>query len=159
MAGELPAVGTVAPPFRLTAADLSDVGLDRFADRVKLLNIVPSLDTAVCAASARCVHEVLAQWPVVVRLNISADLPFAQARFCDAGGLDRIVTLSTFRSPAFGAEYGVRIEDGPLAGLMARAVLVLSRDNRVVDTQLVPEITQEPDYDAARRAVETIARA
>lgn len=158
LAGELPAVGAVAPPFQLTAADLSDVGLDRFAGRVKLLNIVPSLDTSVCATSARRFHEALERWPDVVLLNISADLPFAQKRFCDAGGLNRIVTLSTFRSHAFGTDYGVRIEDGPLAGLMARAVLVLSRDNRVVHAQLVPEITREPDYDAALAAVETATR-
>ncbi len=158
LAGELPAVGTVAPSFRLTAADLSDVGLEQFAGRVKLLNIVPSLDTSVCATSARRFHEALARLPEVVLLNISADLPFAQKRFCDAGGLSRIVTLSTFRSPAFGADYGVRIENGPLAGLMARAVLVLSRDNLVVHAQLVPEITREPDYDAALAAAETAAR-
>ncbi len=158
LAGELPAVGAAAPPFRLTASDLSDLTLDHFAGHVKLLNIVPSLDTSVCAASARRFHEALAKFPGVVLLNISADLPFAQKRFCDAGGLGRIVPLSTFRSPAFGEDYGVRIEEGPLAGLMARAVVVLSRHDRVQYVELVPELTQEPDYDAALAAVQAATR-
>ncbi|MCX7818299.1 MAG: thiol peroxidase [Kiritimatiellae bacterium] len=157
LVGELPAVGSAAPPFRLTAADLSDVGLEHFGSHVKLLNIVPSLDTPVCATSARHFHEALGRLPGVLLLNISADLPFAQKRFCDAGRLDRIITLSTFRSPVFGTAYGVQIEEGPLAGLMARAVLVLSRENRVVHAELVPEITREPDYDAALRAAEKAA--
>lgn len=157
LAGELPTVGRIAPPFCLTGADLSDVRLDHFLGQVKLLNIVPSLDTAICATSTRRFHEALRQLPAVTLLNISADLPFAQARFCSASGLDRIVSLSTFRSLSFGEDYGVRILDGPLKGLMARAVLVLGRDHRVLYTQLVPEITQEPDYETSLNAARSAA--
>lgn len=158
LAGELPAVGHVAPPFRLTAADLSEKGLDAFTGRVKILSIVPSLDTSVCATSARRFNEAVARLQEAVLLNISADLPFAQKRFCDADGLSHIVTLSTFRSPKFGTDYGVRIEEGPLAGLLTRAVIVLDRSNGVVHVELVPEIAREPDYDTALAAAEKASR-
>ncbi|MCS6770716.1 MAG: thiol peroxidase [Kiritimatiellae bacterium] len=145
-AGTLPAVGTVCPDFKLTGSDLSDVTLANFAGKKKVLNIVPSLDTGVCQASARRFNAEAAARPDTVVINISADLPFAQKRFCDSEKLDRVVNLSTMRSPDFGKVFGVAIVDGPLAGLMSRAVLVLNKDNIVVHAQQVPEIVQEPDY-------------
>lgn len=157
LSGDLPAVGQVAPPFLLAAADLSEKGLDAFTGKLKILSIVPSLDTSVCATSARRFNETVVRIPGAVVINISADLPFAQKRFCDADGLAHIVTLSTFRAPTFGSDYGVRIEEGLLAGLMARAVLVLDQDNRVVYSELVPEVAQEPDYDSALAAVARVA--
>ena len=150
--GHLPQIGSTAPPFRLTAADLSDAALDSFKGKKKILNIVPSLDTGVCAASARRFNMEAAKLDNVALLNISADLPFAQKRFCDSESLKNIATLSTMRSPAFGKDYGVQIVDGPLAGLMSRAVLVLDTDNKIIHTEQVPEIAQEPDYDAALAA-------
>ena len=151
-AGDLPAPGQIAPPFKLTAADLSDVGLDHFAGKVKILNIVASLDTGVCAASARRFSQEVASLQNTVVINISADLPFAQKRFCDSHSLANIVTLSTMRAPSFGKDYGVQIQDGPLAGLMSRAVLVLDAGNKVVHAQQVPEFGHEPDYAAALAA-------
>lgn len=150
-AGKLPARGTIAPEFKLTGADLADVTLAAFGQKKKIVNIVPSLDTPVCAASARKFNEAAAALANTVLINISADLPFAQSRFCESQGLKNIVTLSTLRS-RFGKEYGVQIKDGPLAGLMSRAVLVLDGNNRIVYAQQVPDIAQEPDYDAALAA-------
>jgi len=144
--GTLPAVGSIAPAFRLTGADLSDVTLDNFSGARKILNIVPSLDTPVCALSAKRFNEEIARLSGIVLLTISADLPFAQKRFCENQSLKNVVSLSTFRSPDFGTTYGVQIAEGPLAGLMSRAVLVLDRANRILWTEQVPEIAQEPDY-------------
>ena len=149
--GKLPARGTVAPAFKLTGADLADVTLATFGQKKKIVNIVPSLDTPVCAVSARKFNEAVAALANTVLINISADLPFAQSRFCESQGLKNSVTLSTLRS-RFGKEYGVQIKDGPLAGLMSRAVLVLNGNNRIVYAQQVPDIAQEPDYDAALAA-------
>ena len=154
--GQLPAVGKAAPSFKLTTAELADVGLDAFAGKKKVLNIVPSLDTGVCAASARRFNVTAGQQTDTVVLNISADLPFAQKRFCDAEGLKHVVTLSTLRAPQFGKDYGVLIADGPLAGLMSRAVLVLDASNIVRYTEQVPEIVQEPDYEKALAALQAI---
>jgi thioredoxin-dependent peroxiredoxin len=151
--GELPAVGTTAPDFRLVTGELKDVGLADYAGKKKLLNIVPSLDTSVCAASTRRFNESFAGRDDAVALVISADLPFASGRFCSSEGLKNVVTLSLMRSKAFAKDYGILIEDGPLAGLTGRAVVVLNGDNRVLYTQLVPEIAQEPDYDAALAAL------
>jgi thioredoxin-dependent peroxiredoxin len=151
--GELPAVGATAPDFRLTQGDLSEAGLADFAGNKKILNIVPSLDTGVCATSAQKFNKAVAALDGVVLLNISADLPFAAGRFCESCGLKNIVTLSTFRAPDFGQAYGIGITDGPLAGLTARAVLVLDARNQVLHAELVPEIAQEPDYEAALAAV------
>ncbi|HEY5720158.1 MAG TPA: thiol peroxidase [Gammaproteobacteria bacterium] len=151
--GELPAVGSSAPDFRLTAGDLSEATLATFAGKRKLLNIVPSLDTPVCAASTRRFNEEAAAIDGSVVLVISADLPFAQGRFCTTEGISGVTPLSMMRSRNFGKEYGVLIEDGPLAGITARAVLVLDADNRVLHAELVPEITQEPDYAAALGAL------
>jgi thiol peroxidase len=153
IAGDLPAVGSKAPAFRLAAEDLSDKELSDFPGRAKVLNIVPSLDTPVCAASARKFSEEIARRRNVVLINISADLPFAQKRFCESSGLRNVVTLSVFRSPVFGTDYGVRIASGPLAGLLSRAVLVLDVHDRVLHAELVPEIAQEPDYAAALKAL------
>ena len=153
IAGKLPAVGTRAPDFKLAAADLSNVILADFRGKVKILNIVPSLDTPVCAISARKFSEEVAGRKNVVLLNISADLPFAQKRFCESNKLQNIVPLSTFRSPEFGEDYGVRIVAGPLAGLMSRAVMVLDGEDKVIHAQQVPEIAQEPDYPAALNAL------
>lgn len=151
--GDLPAVGSVAPDFRLTTKDLNDVGLDDFAGKRKIVSIVPSLDTGVCAESTKKFNELVASRDDVVVLVVSADLPFAQARFCGAEGLDRVHTLSMMRSKNFGKDYGMLVQDGPLAGITARGVVVLDADNKVLYTELVPEIGQEPDYDAAFAAL------
>ncbi len=153
LSGDLPAVGSTAPDFSLTAGDLSDVSLASYAGKKKLLNIVPSLDTGVCAASTRKFNETMAGRDDAVALVISADLPFASGRFCSAEGITNVINLSMMRSRNFAKDYGVLIVDGPLAGITARAVVVLDADNRVVYTQLVPEITQEPDYAAAMAAL------
>ena len=151
--GELPDEGATAPDFKLTKTDLADVSLKDFAGKKKILNIVPSLDTGVCATSAKKFNEAVAKLNGVVLLNVSADLPFASARFCESNGLKNVVPLSTFRSPDFAQAYGVRLADGPLAGLTARAVVVLDAHNKVLHAELVPEIAQEPNYDAALAAV------
>ena len=153
LSGELPAVGSPAPAFTLVAKDLSDKSLADFAGKKKLLNIVPSLDTGVCAASTKRFNEAMAGKADAVALIVSADLPFAMDRFCSAEGLANVVSLSMMRSRNFAKDYGVLITDGPLAGITARAVVVLDAHDRVVYTQLVPEITQEPDYDAALAAL------
>ncbi len=151
--GELPAVGATAPEFRLVTQALSDVGLAAFAGKRKLLNIVPSLDTPVCALSTRRFNDLARDRDDVAVLIISADLPFAQKRFTEAEGLDHVVTLSVMRSRRFSKDYGVLMEDGSMAGITARAVVVLDGDNRVIHTELVPEIAQEPDYDKAIAAL------
>ena len=156
-AGALPAKGKKAPAFKLVGGDLKDVALDSFGGKIKILNIVPSLDTPVCALSAKRFNAEAASLKNVVLVNISADLPFAQKRFCDNNSLDNIVTLSTMRSPDFGRDYGVVITDGPLAGLMSRAVLILDPANTVVYSEQVPEIAEEPDYSAALAAVKPLA--
>ena len=152
-AGALPAVGSKAPDFRLTRADLADVSLKDFAGRRKLLNIVPSLDTGVCAASARRFNQEASRVPGAAILTISADLPFAQKRFCEVEGIDRVEALSELRAREFGEKFGVRIIDGPLAGLLSRAVVVLDENDKVLYTEQVPEIAQEPDYDKALAAL------
>jgi len=151
--GELPAVGSKAPAFTLTNAALEDVGLDAFAGKKKVLNIVPSLDTPVCATSTRAFNQKAAGRKDTVVLVISADLPFAQKRFCAAEGIDGVVTLSLIRGKNFAKDYGVLITEGPLAGLCSRAVVVLDASNKVVYTEQVPEIAQEPDYDKALAAL------
>ena len=151
--GELPAVGSQAPNFQLTNAALEDVGLDAFQGKKKILNIVPSLDTDVCATSTRTFNEKAAAQDNAVVLVISADLPFAQKRFCTTEGIDGVVTLSLLRGKNFAKDYGVLITDGPLAGLCSRAVIVLDENNQVVYTEQVPEIVQEPDYDKALAAI------
>ena len=151
--GDLPAVGNQAPDFRLVTTDLADVNLGDYAGKKKLLNIVPSLDTPVCAVSTKKFNESAKARPDLVVLVISADLPFASERFCSSEGIENVVALSMMRSRNFAKDYGVLIEDGPLAGITARAVVVLDESDRVIYTQLVPEIGQEPDYEAALAAL------
>lgn len=151
--GDLPPVGSTAPDFRLVNKDLADVSLRDFAGQRKVLSINPSLDTGVCAEAARQFNQRISEVPNAVALVITADLPFAQARFCEANNIDKVVTLSTMRGQQFGRDYGVLLEDGPLEGLNARAVVVLDEQDRVLHTELVPEIPQQPDYDAALNAL------
>jgi thiol peroxidase len=151
--GNVPAVGDQAPAFRLVGVDLSDRALADFAGKRKVLNIFPSVDTGVCAASVRHFNKDAAGLADTVVLCISADLPFAQARFCGAEGLDNVTMLSTMRGREFLSDYGVSLDDGPLAGVAARAVVVLDAQDKVLHVQLVPEITEEPDYDAALAAL------
>jgi thioredoxin-dependent peroxiredoxin len=145
--GTLPEVGSKAPAFTLTGMDLSDVSLADFAGQNVVLNIFPSVDTAVCAASVRTFNERAAALEGTTVLNVSADLPFALGRFCGAEGIDKIQSASVFRSD-FGDTYGVKIAEGPLAGLMSRAVVVVDGDGVVTYTEQVPEIGQEPDYES-----------
>jgi len=151
--GELPAVGSTAPDFKLVDSTLADLTLADYAGKKKLLNIVPSLDTPVCATSTKKFNDFASQHSDTVVLVISADLPFAMSRFCSAEGADNVVTLSLMRSKAFAKDYGILIQDGPLAGITARAVVVLDEDNKVIYNELVPEIAQEPDYEAAIAAL------
>lgn len=151
--GVLPAAGQAAPGFRLTGGDLKDVSLHDYAGKRKVLNIYPSIDTPTCATSTRKFNEKAGGLANTVVLCIAADLPFAMSRFCAAEGLKNVVTLSTFRAHGFAKDYGVAIENGPLAGLTARAVVVLNEDNKVLHTELVKEIADEPNYDAALKAL------
>lgn len=153
LAGELPAVGSPAPDFKLVDKDLADKTLADFAGKKVLLNIVPSLDTPVCATSTRKFNESFAGRDDAVCLVVSADLPFAAGRFCSAEGIDNVHALTMMRSRNFGKDYGVLIEDGPLAGITARAIVIIDAAGKVVYTELVPEIGQEPDYDAALKAL------
>jgi thiol peroxidase len=152
--GELPAVGQQAPDFRLVDGDLNDLTLADFAGKRKILNIVPSLDTPTCASSARKFNEKAAAKRDSVVLVISADLPFAQKRFCAAEGIANVVALSMMRSKNFAKDYGTLITEGPLTGVSARAVLTLDENDRVVHAELVSEIADEPDYDAALSALD-----
>jgi thioredoxin-dependent peroxiredoxin len=151
--GDLPKPGAKAPDFVLTKADLSDVSLKDFAGKKKIVSIVPSLDTGVCAASARRFNQEAAKLSNVVVLTVSNDLPFAQKRFCEAEGIQGVITLSELRSRRFGDDWGVRIADGKMAGLLSRAVVVLDENDTVVHAEQVPEIAQEPDYPKALAAV------
>lgn len=151
--GNLPAIGSPAPDFLLTKNDLTDVTLKDFAGKKVVLNIFPSIDTNVCAASVRKFNQAFEDKADAVVLCVSMDLPFAQARFCGAEGLHNVITVSDLRNRRFGQSYGVLIADGPLAGLCARAVVVIKADGTVAYTQLVGEITTEPDYDSALNAL------
>lgn len=149
LAGQFPKVGDGAPSFTLVGTDLADVSLKDYAGKRKVLNIVPSLDTPVCQTSTRKFNERASAQRNTVVLVIAADLPFAMKRFCETEGLKNVVSLSTMRGREFMANYGVEIIDGPLAGITARAVVVLDEHDKVVHAELVPEIKQEPNYDAA----------
>jgi thiol peroxidase len=153
-AGELPAVGRRAPDFRLVDADLEDVSLATYRGKKKILNIVPSLDTSVCAQSARRFNEKAGHKANTVVLIVSADLPFAQKRFCTAEGLANVIPLSMMRSRDFARDYGTLITSGPLEGVSARAVIALDERDEIVHAELVSEIAAEPDYDAALAALE-----
>ncbi|MGO1543683.1 MAG: thiol peroxidase [Gulosibacter sp.] len=150
--GELPAVGSVAPAFTTVDTDLNDVALESFKGKRVVLNIFPSVDTGVCAASVRRFNEIAAGLENTVVVGVSRDLPFALGRFCGAEGIDNVVSTSAFRS-SFGEDYGVVQENGPIAGLLARSVVVIDEEGKVVYTEQVPEIGQEPDYDAALAAL------
>ena len=151
--GDLPKVGSQAPAFTLTKNDLSAVSTKDLAGKNVVLNIFPSIDTGVCATSVRTFHQKAATLPNTIVLCVSKDLPFAMKRFCGAEGIEKVVTASAFRGPDFGKDYGVTMTDGPLAGLFARAVVVLDARGKVVHTELVPEIAQEPNYEKAIAAV------
>ncbi len=151
--GELPAVGSDAPDFHLVDGELNDRRLADYAGKKILMNIVPSLDTPVCAVSTKKFNEAAADKNDVVMLVIAADLPFAMGRFCGAENVDKVIPLSMMRSRNFAKDYGMLIEDGPLAGITARAIVVIDENGKVVYTELVPEIAQEPDYDKALAAL------
>jgi thiol peroxidase len=151
--GTLPAKGSEAPFFCLVKTDLSEAGSADFESKRIVLNIFPSLDTAVCAASVRHFNQDVAKLDNTVVLCVSADLPFAHNRFCEVEGLKNVIPLSVFRSPEFGRDYGVTITSGPLKGLLSRAVVVIDADGKVIYTEQVPEITQEPDYEAALKVL------
>lgn len=149
VAGEVPKVGSQAPAFTLVGAGLADVSLKDFAGKRKVLNIFPSVDTPTCATSVRKFNAEAGALHNTVVLCVSADLPFAQARFCGAEGLENVQNLSTFRNPEFLKQYGVAIADGGMAGLAARAVVVLDESDKVLHSELVGEISSEPNYEAA----------
>lgn len=151
--GSFPAVGDKAPGFKLVGRDLADVSLADFTGRRKVLNIFPSVDTPTCATSVRRFNEAAAGLANTVVLCISADLPFAQGRFCGAEGITNVQMLSLMRGREFLSDYGVAIAEGPLAGVAARAVVVLDERDKVIHAELVDEITHEPDYDAALKAL------
>ncbi len=150
--GDLPAVGSAAPDYTLTGSDLGDVSASDMAGKNVVLNIFPSVDTPTCATSVRTFNQRAADLDNTVVLCVSADLPFAQGRFCGAEGIQNVTTASSFRSD-FGTDFGVTLTDGPLAGVLARAVVVVGPDGTVKHTELVGEIANEPNYDAALAAI------
>lgn len=147
--GDLPAVGAQAPDFLLTTKDLSDVSLADYAGKKKLISIVPSLDTPVCQLSTKKFNEHAKQFPNTVILIVAADLPFAMGRFCGDEGLDNVIPLSMMRGRNFAKDYGMFIEDGPFKGITGRALMVLDENNTVISSELVTEVADEPNYDAA----------
>ena len=151
--GELPAVGSSAPSFSGIKTDLSECTLADLTGKKVVLNVFPSIDTGVCAASTRHFNEAAGSLDNTVVVCVSVDLPFALGRFCGAEGLENVIPLSVFRNPEFGSGYGVTIADGPLAQLLSRAVVVIDESGKVVYTEQVPEITQEPNYEAALEAL------
>lgn len=154
--GDLPREKDKTPDFLLTTTDLKDVSLKDFKGKNLLLNIFPSLDTDVCAMSVRRFNSLAVKMKNTRVLCISKDLPFAHKRFCVAEGINNVISLSELRNSDFGKDYGVRIEDGPMAGLLARSVVIINAEGIVVYRELVPEITQEPDYDTALKALEEL---
>lgn len=151
--GNLPEVGSQAPDFKLTKTDLSDVTLADFAGKRILLNISPSLDTSICATSVRKFNEAAAKLDNTVVLYASLDLPFAHNRFCTTEGIENVVSLSELHDRSFGESYGVRIVDGPMAGLYSRAVVIIDKTGKVIYTEQVPEIVQDPNYEAALKVL------
>lgn len=150
--GDLPERGCTAPEFTLTKQDLSEISLHDFRGKRVIMNIFPSVDTSTCATSVRKFNEKAARLDNTVVLCISKDLPFAQKRFCGAEGIQNVITLSDFRNPDFARKYGLQLENGPLAGLDARAVVVVDEKGTITHSELVSEITHEPDYDAALKS-------
>jgi thiol peroxidase len=155
--GQLPSVGKKAPAFNLVANDLSDCKLSDFAGKTVILSIFPSCDTGVCANAIRKFNEAAGQLEETIVVNASMDLPFAQKRFCESEGIKNVKILSGFRSPNFGSDYGVTMTDGPMRGLYCRAVVIIDGQGTVVHTELVPEITQEPNYDSVLSAAAQMA--
>lgn len=151
--GALPAVTTKAPDFTLTRQDLSDASLSDFAGMTVVLNIFVSLDTSICAASVRRFNTEASNLDNTVVLCVSADLPFAHQRFCEAEGLEKVIPLSVFRSPDFGKDYGVTITTGPLTGLLSRAIVIIDQNGNIAYTEQVPEIAQDPDFEAALKVL------
>ncbi len=151
--GDLPAIGAKAPNFKLVGGDLSEKTIADFTGKKVILNVLPSLDTPVCAISAKTFNEQAGALSGTQIVNVSKDLPFAQKRFCESNQVAHVSNLSAFRCDQFGKDYGLTIVDGPLAGLLARAIVVVNEQGEVVHTELVPEIAQEPNYDAAIKAV------
>jgi thiol peroxidase len=151
--GELPAIGAAAPDFSLVNSKLAEVKLSDYKGKYVVLNIFPSLDTGTCAASVRRFNKEAASLNNTVVLGISADLPFAAGRFCSAEGIENVVTLSNFRDGAFAKDYGLLMTSGPLTGLLARSVVIVNPEGKVVYTELVPEIAQEPDYNSAINSI------
>ncbi|HEX6811039.1 MAG TPA: thiol peroxidase [Planctomycetota bacterium] len=151
--GDLPKVGSNAPEFSLTKTDLSPITKKELAGKSVVLNIFPSIDTSVCATSVRTFNQKAAGMPNTIVLCVSKDLPFAMKRFCGAEGIEKVVPASWYRGADFGKDYGVTMTDGPLAGLFARAIVVFDKTGKVVHTELVPEIAQEPNYDRVIAAV------
>ena len=150
----MPRVGVIAPDFTAVKASLTEVKLEEYRGKKVVLNIFPSIDTGVCAASVRRFNKVASEMADTAVLCISKDLPFAQARFCGAEGLENVETLSAFRGDSFEKGYGLLMTDSPLQGLLARAVVVIDKDGKVVYTELVDDITHEPDYDRAIAALQ-----
>lgn len=154
LAGEFISTGIIAPDFTMVKGDLSQFKLSETRGKFVVLNIFPSLDTGVCATSVRKFNQLAAKMNNTVVLAISKDLPFAQGRFCTTEGIENVIPLSDFRNPSdFDTNYGVLIADGPLSGLLARSVVVINPEGKIIYTELVPEITQEPDYEAALAAI------
>lgn len=151
--GELPKVGEPAPDFLLTKTDLSDMSLKDVSGKKIILNIFPSIDTPVCSTSVRRFNEDISKFDNAIVICVSMDLPFAHARFCETEGIENVIAVSEMRNREFGDNYGVRMKDGPLAGLFARAIVVIDEYLKVVYTQLVGEITEEPDYDGALKTL------
>ena len=151
--GNMPAVGSVAPEFMLTGNDLKDVKLSSYRGKFVILNIFPSIDTSTCATSVRQFNKLAATLPDTIILCIARDLPYAMKRFCGAEGIDKVITLSDFRSDTFRKDYGVMMTEGRMNGLFARAVIVVNPDGKIIHEELVPVIGQEPNYDAALKAV------
>lgn len=151
--GTMPEIGSKAPCYTLVDKDLNDISCLDFLDRRVVLNIFPSIDTEVCATSVRRFNQEAAGLDNTTVICVSMDLPFAQSRFCAANGIDNVVVASAFRSPMFAQKFGLQLVDGPLAGLLARAIIVLDEDRKVAYTQLVNEITNEPDYETAIAAL------
>lgn len=152
--GPMPKIGTMAPDFIVTKTDLSEIHLKNYLGRPILMNVFPSLDTETCADALRKYNEIAQHFPGILILCISADLPFAQKRFCVSEHLDSVHPVSVFRHPGFGEDYGLAIAEGPLKGLLARAVVLLDANGKIVYTQLVKELTHEPDYQAIKQALQ-----
>ncbi|GHT55043.1 putative thiol peroxidase [Bacteroidia bacterium] len=156
VAGNLPEIGSKAPAFTLVKSDLSEISLQDLAGKTVILNIFPSLDTSTCAASVRRFNKEAASLPNVAILAVSADLPFAAGRFCTVEGIDKVSTGSVFRNPEFAKNYGVLMTDGPLKGLLARSIVVIDPKGKVTYTELVGEVTEEPDYQEAHKAATSV---